>query len=60
LQARERAQLLDLILPCAMQHTLGFAGELLAKNASDIRMARAVVANHKTYLIFRRSLRHLS
>lgn len=34
--------------------------QLLAERASDIRLARAVVAHHKAYLLFRRSLRQLS
>jgi AcrR family transcriptional regulator len=34
--------------------------QLLAERASAIRLARAVVAHHKTYLLFRRSLRQLS
>src|SRR5882757_7769152 len=34
-------------------------GILLAKNAGDARMARAVVSHHKAYLLFRRSLRQL-
>src|ERR1700757_2350528 len=29
--------------------------KLLAENASDIRLARAIVAHHKAYLVFRRS-----
>lgn len=33
---------------------------LLAQNASDIRLARAIVAHHEAYLVFRRSLRLLS
>ncbi len=33
---------------------------LLAENASDVRLAQAVVAHHKAYLVFRRSLRQLS
>lgn len=33
---------------------------LLAENASDARLAQAVVAHHKAYLVFRRSLRQLS
>jgi len=33
---------------------------LLVKNASDARLARAVVAHHRAYLVFRRSLRQLS
>src|ERR1700727_597313 len=35
-------------------------GKLLTENASDIRLARAIVAHHKDYLVFRRSLRLLS
>jgi len=35
-------------------------GTLLAENASDVRVARAIVAHHKAYLVFRRSLRQLS
>jgi AcrR family transcriptional regulator len=35
-------------------------GTLLAENASDLRVSRAIVAHHKAYLIFRRSLRQLS
>ncbi len=38
----------------------GAVSTLLAKNASDVRLARAVVAYHKAYLVFRRSLRLLS
>jgi len=34
--------------------------QLMAERASDIRLARAVVAHHKAYLLFRRSLRQLS
>jgi AcrR family transcriptional regulator len=33
---------------------------LLAKSASDVRVARVIVAHHKANLIFRRSLRQLS
>ncbi len=33
---------------------------LLAENASDMRLAQAVVAHHEAYLVFRRSLRQLS
>jgi hypothetical protein len=32
----------------------------MAENASDIRLAHAVVSHHKAYLVFRRSLRQLS
>ncbi len=35
-------------------------GTLLADNASDVRVARTVVAHHEAYLVFRRSLRQLS
>jgi AcrR family transcriptional regulator len=39
----------------------GALGTLLAENASDVRLAQAVVApHHKAYLVFRRSLRQLS
>jgi AcrR family transcriptional regulator len=38
----------------------GALNTLLVKNASDARLARAVVAHHKAYLVFRRSLRQLS
>jgi AcrR family transcriptional regulator len=38
----------------------GAVSILLAKNASDVRLARAIVAYHKAYLVFRRSLRQLS
>jgi AcrR family transcriptional regulator len=38
----------------------GAVGTLLAENASDARLAQAVVAHHKAYLVFRRSLRQLS
>lgn len=38
----------------------GTVSKLLAENASDIRLALAVVAHHEAYLVFRRSLRHLS
>jgi len=34
--------------------------QLLAERASDIRLARAVVAHHEAHLLFRRSLRQLS
>jgi AcrR family transcriptional regulator len=34
--------------------------QLLAERATDIHLARAVVAHHKAYLLFRRSLRQLS
>jgi AcrR family transcriptional regulator len=37
-----------------------FIGTLLAENASDLRVTRAVVAHHEDYLVFRRSLRQLS
>lgn len=33
---------------------------LLAEKASDVRLAQAIVAHHKAYLVFRRSLRQLS
>lgn len=33
---------------------------LLAQNASDTRLAQIVIEHHRTYLIFRRSLRELS
>jgi AcrR family transcriptional regulator len=35
-------------------------GKLLAQNASDARVVQTLVAHHKAYLIFRRSLRELS
>jgi AcrR family transcriptional regulator len=35
-------------------------GALLAENAHDDRVARAIVAHHKRFLVFRRCLRHLS
>jgi AcrR family transcriptional regulator len=35
-------------------------GALLAENACDVRLVQAVVAHHKAYLVFRRSLRQLS
>jgi AcrR family transcriptional regulator len=38
----------------------GAINKLLAENASDIRVAQAIVAHHKAYLGFRRSLRQLS
>ena len=38
----------------------GAINKLLAEDASDLRMARAIVAHHKAYLVFRRSLRQLS
>jgi AcrR family transcriptional regulator len=38
----------------------GAIGTLMAENASDVRLARAIVAHHKAYLVFRRSLRQLS
>jgi AcrR family transcriptional regulator len=34
--------------------------QLMTENASDLRLAQAVVAQHKAYLVFRRSLRQLS
>jgi AcrR family transcriptional regulator len=34
--------------------------KLLAENASDIRLVQAIVAHHKAWLVFRRSLRQLS
>src|SRR5262245_40343863 len=39
---------------------LGILRKLLAENASDKRLARACVAHHKAYLVFRRSLRQVS
>ena len=39
---------------------LATLSRLLAENASDARLAQAVIAHHKAYLIFRRSLRQLS
>ena len=38
----------------------GAIGTLLAQNASDVRVARTVVAHHEAYVVFRRSLRRLS
>jgi AcrR family transcriptional regulator len=38
----------------------GALNELLAAKANDARLAQAVVAHHKAYLVFRRSLRQLS
>ena len=38
----------------------GALNKLLAAKASDAHLARAVVAHHKAYLVFRRSLRQLS
>jgi AcrR family transcriptional regulator len=38
----------------------GAINKLLAENASDLRLAQAIVAHHKAYLVFRRSLRQLS
>ena len=38
----------------------GALNKLLAAKASDGRLAQAVVAHHKAYLVFRRSLRQLS
>jgi AcrR family transcriptional regulator len=38
----------------------GALGKLLARSASDARLAEAIVAHHKAYLVFRRSLRQLS
>jgi AcrR family transcriptional regulator len=38
----------------------GAIGTLMAENASNVRLARAIVAHHKAYLVFRRSLRQLS
>jgi AcrR family transcriptional regulator len=34
--------------------------KLMAESASNIRLARAVVAHHEAYLVFRRSLRQLA
>jgi AcrR family transcriptional regulator len=39
---------------------LATLSRLLAENASDARLAQAVIAHHKAYIIFRRSLRQLS
>jgi hypothetical protein len=39
---------------------LGALSELLTEHASDIRLAQAVIAHHKVYLVFRRSLRQLA
>jgi AcrR family transcriptional regulator len=39
---------------------LATLSRLLAENASDARLTQAVVAHHKAYLVFRRSLRQLS
>lgn len=39
---------------------LATLSRLLGENASDARLAQAVIAHHKAYLIFRRSLRQLS
>jgi len=39
---------------------LATLSRLLAENASDARLAQAVIAHHKAYVIFRRSLRLLS
>ena len=39
---------------------LATLSRLLAENASDARLAQAVIAHHKAYVIFRRSLRQLS
>lgn len=39
---------------------LATLSRLLADNASDARLAQAVIAHHKAYVIFRRSLRLLS
>jgi AcrR family transcriptional regulator len=38
----------------------GALGQLLAEGASDTRLAETVVAHHKAYLVFRRSLRQLA
>jgi len=38
----------------------GAIDALLAQNASDARLAQAVIAHHRAYLVFRRSLRQLS
>lgn len=38
----------------------GALNKLLAAKASNARLAQAIVAHHKAYLIFRRSLRQLS
>ena len=42
------------------QEEAGVLQRLLAKDASDARLVQAVVAHHRAYLIFRRSLRRLS
>jgi AcrR family transcriptional regulator len=39
---------------------LATLSRLLGENASDARLAQAVIAHHKAYVIFRRSLRQLS
>jgi AcrR family transcriptional regulator len=39
---------------------LSALSQLLAENASDLRVARAVVAHHAAHLVFRRSLRQLA
>lgn len=39
---------------------LGTLSRLITENASHIRLARAVVAYHEKYLVFRRSLRQLA
>jgi AcrR family transcriptional regulator len=42
------------------QDLFGVLGPLFTRNADDVRIAEAVIAHHKAYLIFRRSLRQLS
>jgi AcrR family transcriptional regulator len=42
------------------QDLFGVLDPLFAKNATDVRITAAVIAHHKAYLIFRRSLRQLS
>ena len=39
---------------------LGLIEPLLAENASDARVAEAIIAHHRAYLVFRRSLRQLA
>jgi AcrR family transcriptional regulator len=42
------------------QEEFATLSSLLAEDASDARLARAVVAHHQAHLVFRRSLRQLS
>lgn len=42
------------------QQEVGILRKLLAENASEARLVQAIIAHHKAFLIFRRSLRQLS